>query len=189
MLAAMGKNVELKARVRDLAEARKTAAALGARYMGLQEQVDTYFPVVQGRLKLRQIDGLRAELIWYARPDLAQARTSLYHRAPVANPETVKTVLAAALGVLAVVHKRREIFLWQNVRIHLDEVAGLGAFLEFEAALGDDQPEAEGQAPLAHLVQLFHIPSEALVPVSYAEMIPESTVSHSGEIYLPFQRS
>jgi len=170
----MGRNVELKARLRDLAEARKIAAALGARYMGLQEQVDTYFPVATGRLKLRQINGLRAELIWYARPNEPTARTSRYHRAPLSNPETLKTVLTAALGVQTKVQKRREIFLWQNVRIHLDEVVGLGAFLEFEAVLRPDQDETDGQAQLAQLVQMFHIQPEDLVPVSYGEMIHES---------------
>lgn len=170
----MGKNVELKARLRDLAETRKIAVALGARYVGVQEQVDTYFRGVQGRLKVRQINGLHAELIWYARPDEPAARTSCYHRAPTANPETLKTVLAAALGVQTVVQKRREIFLWQNVRIHLDEVVGLGAFLEFEAVLRPDQDETDGQAQLAHLTQMFHVQPEDLMPVSYAEMIPEN---------------
>jgi len=34
------------------------------------------------------------------------------------------------------VSKRREIYLWHNVRIHLDAVTGLGSFVEFEAVLG-----------------------------------------------------
>ena len=166
----MGKNVELKARVQDLAEARKIAATLDARYVGLQEQVDTYFRIAEGRLKLRQINGLQAELIWYERADLPQARCSFYHRAPVANPETLKTVLAAALGVETVVQKRREIFLWQNVRIHLDQVPGLGSFLEFEAVLQSEEDESAAQTQLAQLVQMFHILPEDLTPGSYADM-------------------
>jgi len=171
----MGKNVELKARVRDLAEARKIAALLGARYMGLQEQVDTYFRASQGRLKLRQINGLQAELIWYDRADKPQARKSVYHQAPVANPETQKTVLAAALGVETVVQKRREIFLWQNVRIHLDQLPALGNFLEFEAAVQSDEDESAAHAQLAQLAQMFCIPPEDLLPRSYRELVREST--------------
>jgi len=166
----MGKNVELKARVRDLGEARKIAATMGARYVGLQEQVDTYFRVVQGRLKLRQINGLQAELIWYERADQPQARCSVYHRAPVANPETLKTVLAAALGVETVVQKRREIFLWENVRIHLDHLSGLGSFLEFEAVVQSDQDESAAHTHLAQLVQKFHILPEDLLARSYADL-------------------
>lgn len=174
---AEGKNVELKARAGNLAGLRNTAAALGARYVGCQEQVDTYFHVPQGRLKLRQINGLEAELIWYARPEHPQVRTSLYYRAPISNPETLKTLLGAALGIRTVVRKRREIFLWQNVRIHLDEVAGLGTFLEFEAVLQPDQPESEGQAQLAHLAQIFQIRPESIIPGSYADLILESLLS------------
>ncbi|MCS7305300.1 MAG: class IV adenylate cyclase [Thermoguttaceae bacterium] len=173
----MGKNIELKSRLGDLAEARKILATLEARYVGCQEQIDTYFRVGQGRLKLRQINGLQAELIWYDRPDQPQARCSLYYRAPVANPETVKTVLAAALGIRGVVQKRREIFLWQNVRIHLDELPGMGTFLEFEAMLGPDQGEAEAQTQLAHLVQIFHIQSEDLLAGSYADLKEEKLPS------------
>lgn len=169
--AHLGKNVELKARVSHLATARKIALDLEAQPRGVQEQVDTYFVCAAGRLKLRQINGLGAELIWYARPDQPGARTSLYHRAPVSHPETLKTVLGAALGILSVVQKRREIFLWHNVRIHLDEVADLGRFIEFEAVLQADQEERFAQAQLAELTEKFHIQPADLVASSYAEML------------------
>ena len=101
-----------------------------------QHQIDTYFHCRHGRLKLRQIDGLRAELVWYARPDEEGPKPSDYQLVPLQNPETLKAALAAALGVRAVVEKRREIFLYHSVRIHLDDVVGLGHFIEFEAVLG-----------------------------------------------------
>ncbi|MGK3856667.1 class IV adenylate cyclase, partial [Enterococcus faecium] len=82
-----------------------------------------------GRLKLREIDGQAAVLIWYDRPDHDAARLSKYHLVPVADPAALKAALTDALGVRGEVRKRREIYLWHNVRIHLDEVAGLGSFL------------------------------------------------------------
>ena len=61
------------------------------------------------------------------------------------SPAELKETLAAACGTRAVVVKRGEIFLVEHVRIHLDEVDGLGDFLEFEAVLGPTVSAAEGK--------------------------------------------
>ena len=58
----MGRNVEIKARVADAVALLAAALALPARDCGAMRQVDTYFIVPRGRLKLREIDGERAEL-------------------------------------------------------------------------------------------------------------------------------
>ena len=145
------RNVELKARCADLAAARGVVQQLGARAAGVEVQADTYFRVGHGRLKLREIEGQSAVLIWYARPDADQARISSYYLVPVPEPEALKAALAAALGVRGEVRKRRTIYLWHNVRIHLDKVAGLGNFVEFEAVLGADDDEATAHAHLRQL--------------------------------------
>jgi adenylate cyclase class IV len=62
------RNIEIKARLSDLAAARQTAAAVATKRLGAQHQVDTYFHCREGRLKLREVDGLSAQLVWYARP-------------------------------------------------------------------------------------------------------------------------
>lgn len=165
------RNIELKARLADWDAARKTAAAIAAKRLGVQHQVDTYFFCRQGRLKLRQIDALTAQLVWYRRPDQEGPKPSDYQLVPVANPETLKAALAAALGISAVVEKRREIFLVENVRIHLDEVVGLGRFLEFEAVLGPQCDEHAGQAQVERLARQFGITPADLLPGSYAEML------------------
>lgn len=164
------RNVELKARLADPGAARRTAEAIATRRLGAQEQVDTYFHCANGRLKLRQIDGLRAQLVWYARPDEHGPKASRYVLAPVSNPETLKAALGAALGVRGVVRKRREVFLWHNVRIHLDEVEGLGSFLEFEAVLGPDADETAGRAQVEELLEKFSVTPADLLPASYADM-------------------
>jgi predicted adenylyl cyclase CyaB len=165
------RNIELKARLRDLATARRTAAALATAGPMLQEQVDTYFHCRAGRLKLREIGGRPAELIWYARPDTQAAKASDYTLVPVPEPAALKAVLDAALGVRGVVQKRREIFLHENVRIHLDEVAGLGTFLEFEAVLGPEVDDARGQAQLADLGARFGLTPADLLSNSYGDMV------------------
>jgi adenylate cyclase, class 2 len=165
------RNIELKTRLRDPAAARAVAEALATKRLGVQHQVDTYFHCPHGRLKLRQIDGLSAQLVWYARPDQQGPKPSDYRLVPVANPETLKAALAAALGVRGVVEKRREIFLVDNVRIHLDDVAGLGHFLEFEAVLGAQHSDADGHAQLERLMRQFDIQGADLLDGSYGEMV------------------
>lgn len=144
---------------------------MATKHLGVQQQVDTYFRCHRGRLKLRQIDGLSAQLVWYDRPDQKGPKPSQYLLVPVSNPETLKAALAAGLGIQRVVAKRREVFLAGNVRIHLDEVTGLGDFVEFEAALGPgiDQPAARAQVD--RLVDQFTIGPGDLLAGSYADML------------------
>jgi predicted adenylyl cyclase CyaB len=137
----------------------------------VQVQTDTYFRVPHGRLKLREIEGQQAELIWYDRPDHGAARTSTYRRVPVPDPAGLKAALAAALGVRGEVRKRREITLWHNVRIHLDDVAGLGTFVEFEAVLSPADDEATAHVRLEELSWGLGIRPGDHLAASYADLL------------------
>jgi adenylate cyclase, class 2 len=165
------RNIELKARIADYEAAHRIASAIATKTLGVQHQIDTYFHCSNGRLKLRQIDGLRSELIWYARNDGKDPKPSDYQLVPLMNPETLKAALAAALGVRAVVEKRREVFLYHAVRIHLDDVANLGRFLEFEAVLGPETDETVGRALIDNLIRHFAIMPDDLLANSYGEMV------------------
>lgn len=165
------RNIELKAWLTDLEAAREIAARLATKRLGVEHQIDTYFAAAHGRLKLRQTNGLANTLIAYARADDAAAKPSDYHLVHVAHPETLKQALAAALGVVGIVDKRREIFLVENVRIHLDDVAGLGRFLEFEAVLTPGITESQGYAQLATLQASFGIETAALCVGSYRDLL------------------
>jgi homotetrameric cytidine deaminase len=130
------RNVEVKARDADPGATLERALALGASDEGVLRQRDTYFGHAHGRLKLREQEGpagREAWLIAYARPDRAAARTSEYRLAPVADPDALRAALDASLGTVVVVDKRRRLLLYETVRIHLDDVEGLGAFVELEA--------------------------------------------------------
>ena len=164
------RNIELKARLPHPDAARKVAEAIATEALGTQHQVDTYFHCPQGRLKLRQIDGISAQLVWYARPDEPGSKASDYLLVPISDPEALKAALTAALGVRCIVEKRREVFLYHNVRIHLDEVKGLGSFLEFEAVLGPEVDDAAGYGQLAELIEEFSLDSGDMLPGSYADM-------------------
>jgi adenylate cyclase, class 2 len=165
------RNLELKARHTDLAAARAVALGLAARTAGIEEQTDTYFRAANGRLKLREIAGQPAVLIFYERPDEVAARRSDYLLVPVPEPGLLRSALAAALGVRGVVRKRREILLWHNVRIHLDEVGDLGAFVEFEAVLGPGDDESTAAARLDQLGSALKICPADRLATSYADLL------------------
>ena len=164
------RNIEIKARLRDIESARKTAAAIATGRLGVQRQIDTYFHCRRGRLKLREIEGQPAQLVWYARPDEQGPKPSDYLLVPVGDAPLLKSALTAALGVGGVVNKRREIYLWHNVRIHLDEVAGLGTFIEFEAVLGTGIDDSAGSAQLDGLSRRFGLGPDDFLAGSYGEM-------------------
>src|SRR5688572_22639306 len=124
----MPRNIELKARLRDPEAARHTAAALATEPGFVERQIDTYFHCPVGRLKLREIEGREARLVAYVRPDDIRSKGSDYRLVPIADAQGLKAALSTTLGIRAIVDKRREIFLVDNVRIHLDQVVGLGWF-------------------------------------------------------------
>ncbi|HUY31904.1 MAG TPA: class IV adenylate cyclase [Pirellulales bacterium] len=169
----MPRNIELKARLASLDAARETARQLATGLPSVERQTDTYFVCRRGRLKLRERLGLPAQLVGYARANEAAPKPSDYHITEVSDASALRAALSAALGVLVVVDKRREIYLVNNVRIHLDQVAELGDFLEFEAVLGPADGDDEGHARLAALARQFGIDPTGLVAWSYSDLLLE----------------
>ncbi|MEZ4426258.1 MAG: CYTH domain-containing protein [Nannocystaceae bacterium] len=165
------RNIELKARHPSLARARAAALELGATWRWSLTQRDTFFHCRDGRLKLRESSSGDAELIWYRRADAASARASDYRLVPVADAPALAEALAAALGVRGQVCKRRELLCWRGVRIHLDEVEGLGAFVEFEAVLGPELDEDAGRRRLAALSAALELADEDRVAVAYVDLL------------------
>lgn len=165
-------NVELKARDSDPAATAGRCEALGAVDHGVREQRDTYFAGRHGRLKLREEGGSIAELIAYRRLDTTEAEQSAFIRAPAADPALLREALDAALGETVVVVKRRRLFMWEHVRIHLDDVEGLGTFIELEAMVGPGLNSAEeASAKVAGLRSELAIADDALVAVGYSDLL------------------
>jgi predicted adenylyl cyclase CyaB len=164
-------NLELKARCPDPAAVRQRLRNLGARPSDILHQIDTYFNVQVGRLKLRHIKNKnQAELIFYCRPDDSDVRLSRYQRLAVPDPPAMEQLLAAALGVVVVVRKRRELWLWHNVRIHLDEVENLGNFIELEAVLSESEHD-DSHDRIEKLVRAARIELGDRLAPSYADLL------------------
>ena len=194
MLSAMAQtNVELKARDPNPEVTIERCLTLGAVSAGTLNQHDVYFRTRRGRLKLRSQADDGSELIAYRRPDAADASESTFVRAPAS--ESVVEALDVALGTTVVVSKVRRLLLWEGVRIHLDEVEGLGSFIEFEAVLPDAGDAETARAKLAHLRRELRIEDDALVSVGYADLLidgPEALVRAASEAmenaYAPYSQ-
>jgi len=171
MVTAPRRNLELKARDPDPAATLAAARAAGATDEGVMRQRDTYFAARTGRLKLREQDPGTAQLIAYERADAAAARESRYRIVDVADPEGLRDGLDAVLGTTVVVDKRRHLLLLDNVRIHLDEVEGLGAFVELEAVVAGEGRTADEEARVAGLRATLGITDDRIVPQGYAQLL------------------
>lgn len=169
----MPTNVEIKARVRDLALLEARAAAMSETPVEVLVQRDTFFRCSTGRLKLRELGEGRCELIWYRRSDTAESKRSDYLVAHVDDPASLRALLEAAHGAIAVVEKTRRLFIVGQTRIHLDRVEGLGDFVELEVVLREGQSEAEGHAIAAGLMERLGIDRADLVERAYADMLGE----------------
>jgi homotetrameric cytidine deaminase len=163
------RNVELKALDPDPVRSLAACRELGAEDRGVLRQRDTYFRTRSGRLKLREEEPGGATLIQYDRPDEASARESRYRLTRVDDPRVLRASLDAALGTLVVVEKERHLLLWEGVRIHLDTVAGLGAFVELEGVAPPDSDLSAEREKVARLQQALGI-TEVLTD-SYADRL------------------
>lgn len=164
-------NVEIKARCVKPQSVRQILLENNAHFIGEDHQVDTYFLVQTGRLKLRE-GNIENALIYYQRADQAGPKKSNVTLYPFAPDPSLKELLTAALGVKMVVDKRRSIFFIDNVKFHLDEVQGLGSFVEIEAiALNGEKTEAELLEQCRFYCKLLNIQDADLLENSYSDML------------------
>jgi predicted adenylyl cyclase CyaB len=167
----MPANIEIKARLRNFADLRRRAEALSDSPAQVIPQEDTFFNTVRGRLKLRQLAPDFAQLVYYQRTDAAGPKRSDYILAATSQPSALKAALTAALGVRGVIRKTRHLYLVSQTRIHLDEVEGLGEFMELEVVLRPEQSDAEGQAIARDLMTRLGVHEEDLLEGAYMDLL------------------
>lgn len=176
MREPMARNVEIKAHARAFARQSELAEGLATRPPELLEQVDTFYAVPRGRLKLRESAEGSAELIQYRRVDSREPSTSDYVRVPVPDAVSLKAALANALGIRAVITKTRRLLWVDRTRIHLDQVETLGEFIELEVVLAEDEKEADGVSIAQALMKALEIEADDLLARAYVDLL-ESAAS------------
>jgi len=191
----MANNIEIKARctVDIQNKIRQTLNSNNAEFKGTDHQIDTYFKVPSGRLKLRE-GNIENKLIFYKRENQPGPKQSDYNLLDVdkGNSGQVKEILTSSLGIITVVDKKREIYFIDNVKFHIDHVEGLGTFVEIEA-IGDGSIVAKelcengdiGKQKLLeqcnNYLNLFGIKQEDLVSVSYSDLLIDFSDNKSGD--------
>lgn len=168
----MPRNVEVKIRIDQIEALRARVRDLGAADGGTILQVDTYFvtPPGGGRLKLREQAPGRSELIAYRRADTAGLRASDYRIVPLAEPLGLRAALTTALGVARRITKTRHLLWYGRTRIHLDQVEGLGDFLELEVVLTDEESTAPGAGEAERILAELSLAGARRLPGSYADL-------------------
>uniref|UniRef100_A0A182MDM1 CYTH domain-containing protein n=1 Tax=Anopheles culicifacies TaxID=139723 RepID=A0A182MDM1_9DIPT len=168
------RNVELKAKIHG-EDAFAHRVAIAKKLTGTDGTVitqnDVFFNASKGRLKLRYLTHKKSELISYDRPDVTGPKLSLYSKMDIDEPECLEQILSETIGVRGKLDKKRLLFLHDQTRIHLDAVASLGHFLEFEVVLRPEQTIEEGQAVVAEMKRLFEISDEDLMTGAYIDQL------------------
>ena len=164
-------NVEIKAKCTDAAFIRNYLLKAGADFKGVDEQTDTYFNVANGRLKLRE-GNIENNLIFYERSNQSGPKSSHFQLVKIEDANGLKEVLTKSNGIKVVVKKRREIYYIKNVKFHIDEVPGLGSFIEIEAGniladLSSDQLKEQ----CSFYISQFGIKKEDMIESSYSDML------------------
>lgn len=165
-------NIEIKAKCFHPERVEAFLLSNSARFIGLDHQRDTYFTVPAGRLKLRQ-GNIENSLIFYNRPDQEGPKQSDFSLSKVTDGAATEQLLEKALGIKVVVEKHRKIFFIDNVKFHLDEVPGLGSFVEIEAGnLSDPSKTIDDlKAQCDFYMQAFEVAEADLIHHSYSDML------------------
>jgi len=167
------RNYEFKARAQNLNKLEQKLLELNPVFMGEDHQIDTYFNVKTGHLKMRE-GNIENALIYYERPDTANAKQSdiiLYRHLP---DSSLKDILIKVLGIKVVVYKIRKIYFIGNVKFHFDIVRELGTYFEVEAIdeTGNTGPE-ELEEQCKFYFDYFDLSRSDYIKESYSDLILE----------------
>ncbi len=168
------KNIEIKAKIRDYEKIKILIEDLCGIPIQTEHQEDTFFNTQNGRLKLRKSDN-QSEIIYYNRPNSFEPKQSNIAISFTENPDTLKSVLSKSLGICGVVNKKRILYKYAQTRIHLDDVKGLGKFIELEVVLKSNQTSIDGETIAYKLMDKFGIQKTDLIDVAYIDLIETTT--------------
>jgi predicted adenylyl cyclase CyaB len=169
----MARNVEIKARIENVAILTPRVAELASEGPLEIAQDDTFFNCAAGRLKLRAFSNDAGELIFYRRVNQTGPKESFYLRSPTSSPGSLRESLSLAYGQIGRIRKYRTLFLVGRTRVHLDRVEGLGHFLELEVMLVDDEPAEQGVREAGELMERLGIQPGQLIEGAYLDLLAQ----------------
>ena len=167
----MPANIEIKARARNFEGIKSRAETLSDAPVQVIPQEDIFFNIEHGRLKLRILAPDQGQLIYYTRPDQDGPKRSDYHISISADPINLKHVLELAYGIRGMVRKTRYLYLVGQTRVHLDDVKGLGNFVELEVVLKEGQSDADGKNIAEELMSALGVERGDLIDGAYMDLL------------------
>lgn len=167
----MARNIEIKARVENVERLRSRILAISDTEAKTIYQEDVFFECNHGRLKLRKFPDGTGELIQYDRPNRNGPKESNYIITPASHPGRLEESLARSNGVRGVVRKRRLLFLVGRTRVHLDNVEGLGDFVELEVVLDEGDTIQDGERTALGIMDALEIDPATLVEDAYLDLL------------------
>ena len=163
---------EIKASCDDVDFLHNKLLSIGADFNGVDHQVDTYYKVSKGRLKLR-MGTIEKNLISYFRPNDSSVKKSDVSFQAIEEGSNIPEILLRNLEILCIVDKRRKIYFIDNVKFHIDEVKSLGSFMEIEAIADQSKPQSYTflQSQCEKYMNLLGIKKADLIDQSYSDML------------------
>ena len=169
-------NVEIKAKCGNLGLYEEKLRKLGAELKRIEEQKDTYFSILDGRLKVRELPSI-ARLIYYVRENISEPKKSdvlIFDIDDIKRCRVLMDILKRLFPIQCTIRKSRKIYKFKNIHIHLDTVEGLGSFLELEGTLRENQTISSLRKQVGDFQKILGIKKEDLVNVSYSDMLQYS---------------
>ncbi|MFF2841668.1 class IV adenylate cyclase [Paenarthrobacter sp. NPDC057981] len=173
----MPTNIEIKARVDSLEVLLPAVASLADSGPEYVMQDDTFFSCPNGRIKLRVLGENHGALIYYRRADDSGPKPSYYVHSETSDPEGLRSVLAIAYGEAGRVRKRRTVFRIGQTSVHLDQVDGLGDFVELEVSVGGALESDAAVSEALRLLVAFGIEDSALVKGAYLDLLDAASIT------------
>ncbi|XP_076677020.1 uncharacterized protein LOC143373540 [Andrena cerasifolii] len=171
------RNIEIKAKIDDPELVIPQIKQLTNSECTIIKQHDTFFKVTEGRLKLRKFENGSGELLYYKRSDTLGPKLCDYAKTALDADACVgiTNILTASNGCIGIVKKTRQLYMIGQTRVHVDNVEGLGNFLELEVVLTDKQDVGTGEEIAQDLMNKLNIKSEDLIAVAYIDLLNKFT--------------
>ena len=177
----MNRNIEIKARATNLADLVGRAKLLTDSPPQMLLQEDVFFNTPHGRLKLHTINGTQSELIYYERAGRHAAKRFAISSAgggrPADRPANAKPRLWDSR------HRSQAattLYLVGVTRIHIDQVEGLGDFVELEVVLPADWSTDDSMRTHHELMGKLNIAESALVAGAYMDLLDSHSAGRAG---------
>ncbi|MDW7731595.1 MAG: class IV adenylate cyclase [Methanolobus sp.] len=168
--------IEVKARA-DHQQVKELLSGMGTSFIGVEKHCDTYFNAphrdfakTDEALRIRSVDG-RSVLTYKGKKLDTISKTREEFETEVDGMNARSILLALGFYESGVVRKTREIFRFKELTICLDNVKGIGEFIEVEITAESDV-ELHTERIFAFL-EKFGIGEKNSIRTSYLEMVLE----------------